>query len=156
MGRIFISYMREDTRQISSFFRLLKANNLNAWIDRSDIHSGLNWKKKLIQAIGDSDYFIPCFSKSYSEQRRSYFNKEVRIALGMMDEVHDGKEWMLPVRLDNVTIPRIEVDDFDLADIQYSDLFGEKLTANLDRLLSSLGVDQPDLRVIEKNGIAAL
>lgn len=156
MGRVFISYMREDTKAANDLVRLMTANGVTTWIDRSDLHAGANWPRKIRRAIERAEFFVPVFSRSYGAKRRSYFNKEVRIALGMMDEVHDGQEWILPLRLHDIDPPHIEVGDFDVADLHFTDLFGSGLTDNLERLLTQLGVAQPDLSAPKRDGAPLL
>ncbi len=156
MTRIFISYMREDRRPVNDLVAVMEANGLAPWIDRSDVQTGAAWRTEVRQMIAGSGYVVACFSSAYGAKRRSFFNREVKIALRLLDEVHAGYDWLLPVRLDNTPLPQISVEEGALSDLHYTDLFGKALAGNLHRLLSKLGAEQPDLSVLKRDGVVSL
>ena len=54
-------------------------------MDIHDIRAGQRWESEIRTAIGEASYFIIFLSKS-TVTRRGYFQKEIRLALDVLNE----------------------------------------------------------------------
>lgn len=149
---LFVSYMNDDLKAANDIVTLFQSNDADVWQDRKRIHAGASWRNQIVSALEQCDFFVPLFSNSYAARRRSYFNREVKMALAMMDEVHSGQQWILPIRLDDSVIPDIVVGEYRIRDFQFVDVFGENPSRELIRFLKDIGVEQPDLSAISEDG----
>ena len=59
---VFISYVRENKKDVDRLCQDLESNGVNVWLDRNDIKPGARWKEAIREAIRKGDYFIACFS----------------------------------------------------------------------------------------------
>jgi hypothetical protein len=80
----------------------LKADGVDAWLDKENIIAGQDWELEIRKAVRESDIVIVCLSKQFSQ--KGYRQNEVRIALDeaslqqMKGEVKSAKKieyrWM--------------------------------------------------------------
>jgi hypothetical protein len=117
MTLIFISYAREDLEIAKKVYLDLKINKINAWIDVEDILPGQDWRLAIKNAIGKSDYFFALFSKN-SVSKKGFIQKELKIALDVLEEFPENQIYIIPVRIDecNPTYEKINK-------LQWADLF---------------------------------
>jgi TIR domain len=63
-GHVFISYVREDSRQVDRLQDRLAAAGLDVWRDTASLWPGQDWRRAVRQAIEDGALvFIACFSR---------------------------------------------------------------------------------------------
>lgn len=136
----FVSYVREDSAKVDQLCRLLDAAEVPYWRDRESLAPGDAWKAKIREAIQtDSLAFLACFSAQSQARDRSMMNEELTLAVEEYRKLTPGKTWLIPVRLDDVSLP-----DWDLgagrvlSDLNYVDLFGEDYTANATALITTI------------------
>ena len=103
--KIFISYAKEDRTIALEIYDFLTLKNFSPWIDEKDLYPGQRWDPKIDSFIEKTDFFIACFS-STSIKKRGYFQKELKKALEVNKTTPEGKDFLIPVRLDNCDIPR--------------------------------------------------
>lgn len=116
--KVFISYAKEDVVSARKLYKDLRTEDyIQAWFDEESLLPGHNWKKEIKHKIKGSDYFIILISK-HSMNKRGVVQKEIREAIDVMQELPDGKIYIIPARLDESH----PTHDF-LADIQWIDLF---------------------------------
>jgi hypothetical protein len=68
---VFISYVRENQKQVDRLCHELESHGVNVWLDRNDIKLGARWNKAIQEAIRQGDFFIACFSDEYTSVFKS-------------------------------------------------------------------------------------
>jgi len=96
--KIFISYATEDFETANRIYSDLKQKHVSPWLDRHDLLPGQNWKFAIRQAIKTSDYYLILLS-SKSVSKRGFVQKEMRMALDILDEIPESGSFIIPVRL---------------------------------------------------------
>lgn len=132
MSKIFISYSREDRAMADRLYRDLEAAGFQLWLDRVDLAGGERWKHRITEEIRESKYFIALLS-SRGLGTRGYVQKEIRLALDVLDEYPIEERFFVPVRLEEC-----EPRDQRLLDLQWVDLFPD-YESGLQDLFRALG-----------------
>jgi serine/threonine protein kinase len=146
-GHAFLSYVREDSRQVDQLQRVLEDAGVPVWRDTADLWPGEDWRVKIRHAItGNALVFIACFSRASISRGRSYQNEELTLAIEQMRMRPPDAPWLIPVRLDECEIPDREIGaGRTLASIQRTDLFGESIKESSERLVAAV------LRILGRN-----
>lgn len=124
---VFISYAREDLSTALRIYSDLRRIGLKVWLDAKDLVPGQDWRKTISRSIKDSSYFIALLS-SKSLSKRGYVQKELKIALGILEEFPAEETFIIPVRLD----PCTPLDD-RLEALHWIDLF-ESYTVAINKI----------------------
>lgn len=103
-SRVFISYGKEDRRAAEAIYAHVKNRGLLPWLDQHDLPPGVLWGDLIPEQIRRSDYFLILLS-SRSSQRRGYLQREIRIALDVVEDLPQGTVYIVPIRLDDCEIP---------------------------------------------------
>jgi TIR domain/NNMT/PNMT/TEMT family len=150
-GHAFISYVREDSRQVDQLQRTLQAAGVPVWRDTADLWPGEDWRAKIRHAITDSALvFIACFSQASLSRGKSYQNEELTLAIEQMRLRSPENPWLIPVRLDECEIPERDIGGGrTLTSIQRADLFGDRSGGGADRLVATI------LRILGRDPAAA-
>ncbi len=117
--QVFISYAKEDLEIAERLYYDLTNAGITAWIDTKYLVPGRNWRSAINNAIKTSNFFIALISKS-SVNKVGFVQKELKIALDLLDEYPLNKTYIIPVRIDEI-IPL----DIRIKDIQWVDLFAD-------------------------------
>src|SRR5215213_9535613 len=128
--RLFLSYSRQNEKNARQLFSNLKDMGVTVWFDREALLPGQDWQSAIKEAISESDTVLLLLS-SQSVDRRGYFQKEMRLALEVLQTIPHGHIYLLPVRIDKCRIPD------PLAAIHYVDLFPD-YEAGLRKIISAL------------------
>jgi hypothetical protein len=125
MGKVFISYIREDKEHIVRIEKFLKQQGVDLWIDIHELIPGSFFQPNIRIAINDSDFFIACFSDKYEAKKNSYALKELKLACKIMKAKIPYERWLIPVKLNNCNIPAIKINQNSTIDkqIQWINLF---------------------------------
>ncbi len=127
--RIFLCHAHEDKERVRDLYHQLKEAGYHPWLDEEDLLPGADWRFEIRRAIRSSKLFLACLSKE-SIDKQGYVQKEIKIALDVLDEMPEGKIYLIPVRLEACTVSD------RLGSRQWVDLFAprgfEKLTRALD------------------------
>ena len=107
---IFISYSRKDKIIVESLVQEFESLGYRVWIDRTGIHSGVDFKSTIVQAIEDSQLFL--FFSSKASNNSSWTSKEIGIAI-------DRNKLIIPIKLDNSRYNKNV--EFDLINLDYID-----------------------------------
>jgi hypothetical protein len=129
--RIFIAYAMEDLAAASRLYADLTAAGMSPWLDRHKLLPGQAWNKCIERAIKTSDFFIACFS-TISVGKKGQFPYEIRCALKWAERMPLDDEFLIPIRLDRCTVPRVIVEQ-----TQCLDMFPE-WNAGLAQLITSI------------------
>ena len=105
MKHVFISYVRENKEIVDLFCKDLESYGIKVWLDRNDIDPGTLWEEAIRKAIQEGAFFIACFSKEYSDRRKTYMNQEITLAIDELRSRHTDQAWFIPVKLNECEIP---------------------------------------------------
>jgi hypothetical protein len=147
MRKLFLSYARADEQGARRLFTDFRDRGLDVWFDEESLLPGQDWKTEIDKAIAEADFVVLLLSNN-SVERRSYFQKEIRLTLDVLQTVPFGHIYVLPVRLDNCKVPST------LASLQYVDLFPD-WKEGIEKLLKSIVLQaniQLSARDVEKTG----
>jgi len=96
----FISYSRDDlpaARRILAALQDIGADV--AWIDKSALHAGDNWKQRIATAINGCHVFLPLLS-AHTEAREEGFFREEWVLATERDRRIQGRKFIVPVVVD--------------------------------------------------------
>jgi hypothetical protein len=77
---------------------------MTPWLDEENLLPGQEWDKEIPKQVQLSDVVLVCLSKN-AVQKSGYVQKEIRIALDVADEKPEGTIFIIPVRLEDCTVP---------------------------------------------------
>ena len=129
--QIFISYAREDYRVVRKLYDRLKAAGYKPWMDKVDLLAGAAFDKAIPKVLRESDLFIVCLSQN-SVNKRSFIQREINLALDILEEKLGDDLYIFPVRLDECVAPD------RIAKFNWTDLFGDEYEEEWEKLLRSL------------------
>lgn len=139
--KVFICHAHEDKEVAEKIYRDLKQAGIEPWIDKHDLLIGQNWKLAIKQAIQESSYFIALLS-SHSVTKHGFVNKELKIALDLLEEKPQTEIFILPILLEDC-----EPNDERLKDLQWGDFsnsYEEGFQKVLKVILSEQDVKRTD------------
>lgn len=102
--KIFLSYAREDSRQVEELYLFLSNAGFEPWMDKHNIFPGEDWRESIQHAIETSDFFLACMSPN-SVDKRGIVQKEIRTALDAVEGMLESDIYLIPVRLEECQIP---------------------------------------------------
>jgi hypothetical protein len=103
-AQIFIAYAKEDEVLARRLYDDLAQAGFTPWMDVCRLLPGQNWPRAIEAAIEESDFFVACFSQR-SARKKGGFQAEVRHALECARRVPLDEIFLVPVRLDQCTVP---------------------------------------------------
>jgi hypothetical protein len=109
MSHVFVSYVREDAREVDRLVRQLSAADIDVWRDRESIRPGDRWKDVIRTAIQTGAFFIACFSQSYFNRDRTYMNEELMLAIDELRLRPRERAWFLPLLMDACEVPGLPI-----------------------------------------------
>ena len=116
-AQVFIAYAVEDLADAQRLCVALRRHGCSPWLDKEKLLAGQNWPRAIERAIEVCDVFVACFSPR-SIAKRGMFQQEIRHALECARRRPLDDSFVLPVRLEECTVPRRIADQ-----LQYVDLF---------------------------------
>lgn len=131
---VFLAYANADAERVMELYQQLKDYGLDPWMDKYDLLPGQQWEEEIERAIHSSDFFLACLSERSSDA--NYLSKELRIALGVYEQMPPGRIYFIPVRLDDTELPDLSVGTIRLRDFQWVDLADPEGFGRLLRVLS--------------------
>jgi hypothetical protein len=96
---VFISYVRENQKEVDRLCSALRKNNIEVWIDREKIRPGTFWEDAIRSAIREGAFFIAFFSKEFNEKNKNYMNQELNLAIEEIQRRPRDRAWFIPVLL---------------------------------------------------------
>ena len=124
MGQAFISYVRENERDIQRLCKYLEAADINFWLDKKDIKPGDFWPLAIVEAIQSGTCFLACFSRESEGKKLSHMREEIYMAIEAGKLLPPDQAWIIPIRLSECSIPAYNLGGGrDLTQVQYIDLF---------------------------------
>ncbi len=113
---IFLCHATEDKVRVRDLYQKLRLLRFDPWLDEKHILPGKEWDNEIKQALHDSACVIVCLSRN-SISKRGYVQKEITLALDIVDELPEGEVFIIPTRLENCEVPK------RLSKWQWVDLF---------------------------------
>lgn len=141
MQPVFISYVSENTKEVTELCKILTSRGIAVWLDQRNLGVGVRWKREIRKAICEGAFFVACFSKEYHEREKTYMNEELTVAIEELRQHSIDRVWFVPVKLNECKIPDIDIGRGEtLQDLQYISLYKD-WDAGIQRILN---VIQPE------------
>lgn len=139
-GHVFISYVRENSREVDGLQRMLEMAGIKVWRDKANLWPGDHWRSVIKEAITqDALVFIACFSREGNARRKSYQNEELKLAIDQLRLRRPDDPWLIPVRLDECEIPDDDIGGGNtLRSLHWADLFGLDAEVGMARLVEAV------------------
>jgi hypothetical protein len=102
--RIFLCHASEDKEVVEKVYDRLKSEGFNPWLDSKDLLAGQNWEQEIPKALQTAGFILIFFS-GLSVSKRGYVQREFKLALDTLEEIPEGRIYIIPVRLDKCEIP---------------------------------------------------
>ena len=135
--RVFLCYSSGDRDLVHALSSRLTRPAFQLWLDEIDLLPGQYWRREIPKAVHDSDVVLVCLS-SGSISKRGYVQKEIKFALDAADEQPEGTIFLIPVKLEECTVPN------RLSDWQWVNLYDangfDKLVGSLQTRAHELGI----------------
>jgi hypothetical protein len=131
--RPFISYAREDQKVAIELFNDLTAAGAQPWLDIRCLRGGDDWELAVRNAIRASSHCLVLLS-SNALAKRGFIQKEIRLALEVLEELPPGHLFLIPTRLD-----ACEPKHLQLQKLHWIDCF-PSYESGLREVLRSLGL----------------
>jgi len=149
--KIFLAHANEDSERVKELYRKLKAAGYSPWLDKIDLIPGQQWKTEIPKALKQSDIFIACLSKT-SVQKRGYIQSEFRLALQQAAEMPAETIYLIPLKLDECSIPELEQPQYGvrLSDYHWLDYWEEGAFEKLLTAIESVRGEIERKPVVEK------
>ncbi len=119
MIRIFLSYAREDYAAVKKLYERLKSAGYQPWMDKVDLLKGDDFSKAIPKVIRETDFFIICLS-TRSVVKRSFVQREIKLALDLFQDKLASDLFIFPVRLEECETPD------HISNFNWTDLFGNE------------------------------
>ena len=141
--QIFVAYAVEDLPQVRKLCEALRVEGFSPWLDKDKLLAGQNWPRAIERAIEVSAACVVCFSPR-SVAKHGQFQSELRWALDCARRRPLDQAFVIPLRLEECTVPRRVAEQ-----VQYVDLFPdwEKGVKRLARALRKAATNQPAARL---------
>jgi hypothetical protein len=105
MPRVFISYIRENSKDVIRLVNALKAHQVDVWFDQTHLQPGDRWADVIRREIAQGDFFIACFSTEFSKRRKTFMHEEITQAIEQLRQRPVDQPWFIPVLLSDCEIP---------------------------------------------------
>jgi hypothetical protein len=102
--RIFLSHVSADKNVVRGVYKYLKDAGFQPWLDEEDLIPGEDWRIAIEKAIRSSDVFL-VFCSEQSCNKVGVFQREINHALDVVQELPEGRKFILPVRVDGCAVP---------------------------------------------------
>ncbi|MGH1364547.1 MAG: toll/interleukin-1 receptor domain-containing protein [Calditrichia bacterium] len=132
--KVFISYAKEDLNTALRLYRDLANNNIDIWFDEVSLLGGQRWKPKITEAIKESDFFFALLSKN-SVDKRGYVQKELKIALEVLDEIPEAGRFIVPICISECNPSNQKLNELHRINIY------ENWDEGLRKILKTIGFD---------------
>ena len=144
MQHVFISYVHENKEVVDKLCQDLTSQSIKVWRDLQNLKPGSFWKEEIRKAIREGGFFIACFSKEYDEHDETYMNEELIIAIEKLRQRHPGREWFIPIKLNECELPDIDIGrGKTLEDITYVKLY-ENWKDGIQRIVKIIQPESPE------------
>lgn len=114
--KVFLNHIHEDKPQVRQYCDRLTADGFTPWLDERELLPGQRWRPAITRAVRASDAVIVFLSRQ-SMRKAGFGQKEIKLALDVLDEQPEDEIFLIPARLEDCDVPdRLRAQ-------QYVDLF---------------------------------
>lgn len=128
--KVFLCHAHEDKPEVRRLYQQLQASGFDPWFDEENLLPGQSWRKEISRAVRDSHVVVICLSRILV-RKAGFGQKEIKLALDVLDEQPEGEIFLIPARLEECDVPE------RLSSQQFVDLFAKN---GYSKLLRALGV----------------
>ena len=102
---IFLCHSSQDKPRVRELHRRLKNDGHVPWLDEEDILPGEKWETAIADAVRLSSIVLVCLSKQ-SVNKEGFLQKEISEVLQVAEEKPEDTIFVIPLRLEEVSVPR--------------------------------------------------
>ncbi len=132
---VFISYCRENQKEVSNLVEILIRNKVDVWWDKN-LTIGKEWGKVIEKEIKSDDYFLLVLSQELLQKEESYVWEELKIAAQHLSTKNGS--WLLPVLLSDCKVPDREIGSKILSDFHAIPVYGDFGKKGIDEVLRAI------------------
>ena len=136
MQHVFISYVKENRREVDRLCDDLRSQGIRVWRDKNDIPPGARWSQTIREAIREGAFFIACFSKEYHERDKTFMNEELMVAIEELRQHSADRIWFIPIQLNECEIPDLDIGKGETLEIFQSTKLYENWEDGIQRILN--------------------
>lgn len=133
MSRVFVSYSRQNGREVNLLARKLEDAGHKVWLDRSAIQGGARWQEEIVRGIEKANVFVIVLSPQSIESE----NVERELGLARVTAKR-----ILPVMLQRVSVP--QKMQYALGSLEIIDISAEDIGTACQRVVQAIAA--PDAR----------
>ncbi len=102
--RVFLCHASSDKPAVRELYQRLRADGIDAWLDKENLLPGQDWQRAIPKAVRDSDVVLVCLSHG-SITKAGYVQKEIKFALDVADEQPEDTIFLIPLKLEECDVP---------------------------------------------------
>lgn len=102
--RVFLCHTSADKPAVRELYQRLRADGIDAWLDEENLLPGQDWQREVPRAVRQSDVVIVCLSRG-AINKKGYVQKEIKIALDVVDEQPEETLMLIPLKLEECNTP---------------------------------------------------
>lgn len=102
---VFLCHASDDKKSVRQIYLKLKSRGFRPWLDEENLLPGQNWRNVIEQELRDCGAVV-VFLSSRAVNKSGFVQKEIKIALDVLDEKPEDTVYLLPVKIDRCDIPR--------------------------------------------------
>jgi TIR domain len=133
--QLYLCHAPTDKPTVRQLYRQLQNDGIEAWFDEENLLPGSEQALAIAAAIKETEVILVCLSQQ-AVASPGYHNKELKLALDKADLQPEGKISIIPLRLDDCSIP------FRLNHLVALDLHAEGGYAKLLKSLRTIATQQ--------------
>jgi len=135
--KVFLCHSSGDKPRVRDLYKRLQADGFEPWLDEEDLLFGQKWQDEIPKAVPAADTILVCLSRD-SIAKDGYVQKEIKYALDASDNKPEGTIFIIPLRLEDCTIPD-RLKDWHVGNL-YEERGYEKLLRALRARAGELGL----------------
>jgi hypothetical protein len=101
---VFLCHSSQDKPLVRELHAQLKQDGFAPWLDSEDILPGEEWEAAIRHAVRSSHVVLVCLSQG-SVSKAGFLQRELRFALQVAEEQPEGTIFIIPLRLEDCTVP---------------------------------------------------
>lgn len=147
MPAVFLSYAHADAEKALRLYSDLTRAGVDVWLDQESLLPGQPWKPAIEKAIRDTRYFVALLSAT-SVSRRGYVQKELIIALDVLEEFPSEDIFVIPARIEECS-----PSHHKLRDLHWVDLYPD-WDRGVGKILRAIGVPVNQTRSTDRPNLS--
>jgi hypothetical protein len=100
----FLCHAEEDEAAVARVGDRLEGDAIITWFSPKSLAAGADWKAEIDSAMEAADFVVVFLSK-VAVNKRGYFQREVKRAFELREQLPDGERFIIPVLLEDFAPP---------------------------------------------------